>query len=134
MSDSSQPSVTPVPEDLTLASGLRGHCTHLSAHTYIHTYTSLKMIICFETGFLCIILTVLELTLYNRLVSTQKSTCLCLQSAGIKGVRLHHPAWFVRILLSILASMFIREIGLKFSFFVGSFMWFRYQSNCGFIE
>jgi hypothetical protein len=88
----------------------------------------------FKTGFLCIILTVLELTLYNRLVSTQKSTCLCLQSAGIKGVRLHHPAWFVRILLSILASMFIREIGLKFSFFVGSFMWFRYQSNCGFIE
>jgi hypothetical protein len=27
---------------------------------------------------------------------------------------------FVRILLSIFASIFIREIGLKFSFFVGS--------------
>jgi hypothetical protein len=28
--------------------------------------------------------------------------------------------WFERILLSIFASIFIREIGLKFSFFVGS--------------
>jgi hypothetical protein len=28
--------------------------------------------------------------------------------------------WFVRVLLSIFASIFIREIGLKFSFFVGS--------------
>jgi hypothetical protein len=28
--------------------------------------------------------------------------------------------WFPRILLSIFASIFIREIGLKFSFFVGS--------------
>jgi hypothetical protein len=38
-----------------------------------------------------------------------------------------------RILLSIFASIFIREIGLKFSFFV-VFVWFRYQSNCGIIE
>ena len=37
------------------------------------------------------------------------------------------------ILLSILASIFIREIGLKFSFFVGP-LCFSYQSNCGFIE
>ena len=29
--------------------------------------------------------------------------------------------WFERILLSIFASIFIREIGLKFSIFVGSF-------------
>jgi hypothetical protein len=29
--------------------------------------------------------------------------------------------WLVRILLSIFASIFIREIGLKFSIFVGSF-------------
>jgi hypothetical protein len=36
-------------------------------------------------------------------------------------------------LLIIFASIFIREIGLKFSFFVGSFS-FRYQSNCGFKE
>jgi hypothetical protein len=38
----------------------------------------------FETGFLCIVLAVLELT--------QKSACLCLPSAGIKGVRHHCPA------------------------------------------
>jgi hypothetical protein len=29
--------------------------------------------------------------------------------------------WFARILLNIFASIFIREIGLKFSIFVGSF-------------
>ena len=34
--------------------------------------------------------------------------------------------------LSILALMFIREIGLKLSFFVGSL--FGYKHNCGFIE
>jgi len=28
--------------------------------------------------------------------------------------------WFARILLSIFVSIFLREIGLKFSFFVGS--------------
>jgi hypothetical protein len=28
--------------------------------------------------------------------------------------------WFARILLGIFSSIFIREIGLKFSFFVGS--------------
>jgi len=28
--------------------------------------------------------------------------------------------WFARILLSIFASIFIREIGLKYSFFIGS--------------
>ena len=27
-----------------------------------------------------------------------------------------------------------REIGLKFSIFFWIFLWFRYQSNCGFIE
>ena len=42
---------------------------------------------------------------------------------------------FVRILFSIFALIFIREIGPKFSIFVGSvFVWFRYQCNCGFIE
>jgi hypothetical protein len=40
---------------------------------------------------------------------------------------------FARILLSIFASIFIREIGLKFSF-CWIFVWFRYQSNYGFIE
>ena len=32
------------------------------------------------------------------------------------------------------ALIFIREIGLKFPFFLGVFVWFRYESNCGFIE
>jgi hypothetical protein len=41
---------------------------------------------------------------------------------------------FARILLSIFAPIFIREIGLKFSFFVGSLCGFCYQCNCGFIE
>ena len=37
------------------------------------------------------------------------------------------------ILLRIFASIFIREIGLKFSIFVGSFCGLG-LSNCGFIE
>ena len=44
----------------------------------------------FETGFLCISMAFLELALLNRLaLNSQKSFCLCLQSAGIKGV-CHH--------------------------------------------
>ena len=49
----------------------------------------------------------------------------------IPGIKPTWPGWmtvlmcswnqFVRILLSIFASIFIREIGLKFSIFVGSF-------------
>ena len=47
-----------------------------------------------ETGFLCVAWAVLELTLYRPgWPRTQKSTCLCLPSAEIKGVRHHHPAW-----------------------------------------
>ena len=41
---------------------------------------------------------------------------------------------FARILLSIFALIFISDFGLKFSFLVGFLVWFRYQSNCGFIE
>jgi hypothetical protein len=36
--------------------------------------------------------------------------------------------------VSIFALIFISEIDLKFSFFGWVFVWFRYQSNCGFIE
>jgi hypothetical protein len=44
----------------------------------------------FETGFLCIALAVLELSLCRPgWPQTQRSACLCLPSAGIKGV-LHH--------------------------------------------
>jgi hypothetical protein len=70
----------------------------------------------FLTGFLCIALAVLELTLYCRpgWPRTQKSACLCLPSAGLKGVcrRHHQPALFLFLkarcptyqFLSILAS------------------------------
>jgi hypothetical protein len=47
-----------------------------------------------ETGFLCGALAVLELTLQTRLASnSQRFTCLCLSSAGIKGVCHHHLAY-----------------------------------------
>ena len=39
-----------------------------------------------------------------------------------------------RILLRILASIFIRDIGLKFSFFGRVFAWFGDQGNAGFIK
>ena len=44
----------------------------------------------FETEFLCVALAVLELTLKIRLASNQKSACLCLPSAGIKGMCHYH--------------------------------------------
>jgi hypothetical protein len=44
----------------------------------------------FETGFLCVALAVLELICRPGWPGTQKSTCLCLPSAGINGY--HHPA------------------------------------------
>jgi hypothetical protein len=43
----------------------------------------------FKTGFPCIALAVLELTLLLGWPRTQKSACLCLPSAGIKGMYLH---------------------------------------------
>jgi hypothetical protein len=36
--------------------------------------------------------------------------------------------------LRIFASMFIKEIGLYFSFFLGVFVWFWDESNIGFAE
>jgi hypothetical protein len=46
----------------------------------------------FKTGFLCVDLAVLELTLYQAGLELKKSTCLCLPRAGIKGMRHHRPA------------------------------------------
>jgi hypothetical protein len=46
----------------------------------------------FETGFLCVALAVLELTLYPGRPWIQKSACLCLPSTGIKDVCHHCPA------------------------------------------
>ena len=40
----------------------------------------------FESGFLCVALAVLELTLKTRLASNSDIHLLCLPSAGIKGV------------------------------------------------
>ena len=45
----------------------------------------------FETGFLCVALVVLELTRPSWPL-IQKSTCLCLPRAGIKGICHHCPA------------------------------------------
>jgi hypothetical protein len=48
------------------------------------------VLFCFETGSLCIALVILEITLKTKLVSNwQRSACLCLLSAGTKGV-CHH--------------------------------------------
>ena len=41
---------------------------------------------------------------------------------------------FANILLRIFASIFIKDIGLSFSFFGGVFVWFWYQSDGGFIK
>ena len=46
----------------------------------------------FETGFLCVALAVLELTRQTRLASNSEIPCLCLPSAGIKGMLHHGPA------------------------------------------
>ena len=45
----------------------------------------------FETGFFCIALAALELC-WSGWPHTQRSTCLCLPSAEIKGMRHHCPA------------------------------------------
>jgi hypothetical protein len=50
----------------------------------------------FETGFLCIALAVLDSLCRPGWPRTQKSTCLCLPSAGTKGVR-HHAGLFLKI-------------------------------------
>lgn len=47
----------------------------------------------FKTGFLCITLAILERALQTRLPSnSQRSTCFCFTSAGIKGMYHNHPA------------------------------------------
>jgi hypothetical protein len=46
----------------------------------------------FETGFLCLALAILNSLCRPGWPQTQKSACLCLPDAGIKGVRHHCPA------------------------------------------
>jgi hypothetical protein len=62
----------------------------------------------FETGFLCVALAVLKLT-----PRTQKSACLCLLSAGIKGVCYHarlEPQFLIIIILLLQSFM---VLGIK---------------------
>jgi hypothetical protein len=59
--------------------------------TYILFFCFVLFCFVFETGFLCVALAVLELTLETRLALNQKSACLCLSSAGIKGECHHCP-------------------------------------------
>ena len=42
--------------------------------------------------------------------------------------------WFANILLRVFASIFIRDIGLQFSFLVVSFVWFWHQGDGGFVK
>jgi hypothetical protein len=72
----------------------------------------------FETGFLCVALAVLQLTLYRPgWLRTQKFTCLCLPSAGIKGVRRHTRRFsffkteFLCVALAILEFTSLGEFG-----------------------
>ena len=67
--------------------------------------SQLKAILCiyvfiysFETGFLCVALAVLALCRPGW-PRTQKSTCLCIPSAGIRGVC--HHAWLVTYIFLI---------------------------------
>jgi hypothetical protein len=46
-----------------------------------------------KTGFLCVVLTVLESLHRPSWPQTQRSICLSLPSTGIKGVDIHRPAF-----------------------------------------
>lgn len=63
--------------DFCLFEGVEGGCLVL-------------VLVFFESRFLCAVLAVLELTLSG--FQLKKSACLCLESAGIKGLHHHHPA------------------------------------------
>ena len=55
---------------------------------------------CIEMGSYYVALAVLELTLYTRLATnSQRSTCLCLPSAGIKAVCHHSDSTFKWLLM-----------------------------------
>ena len=68
--------------------------TNLNNVSYLNVcLTIFLLFLFFETGFLCVALAVLKLTLCRPgWPLTQKSACLCLPSAGIKGVHHHRPA------------------------------------------
>ena len=60
------------------------------------------VVLVFEPGFLCVALAVLELICRPGWPRAQKSACLCLclRSAGIKGVPAGHHSWLWRIVLN----------------------------------
>jgi hypothetical protein len=63
-----------------------------------------------ETGFLCIALTVLEFLSWPR---TQKFACLCLPSAGIKGVLHHSRREFVFVFALVEGTSFGLSVLVK---------------------
>lgn len=69
-------------------------------YTYIHIYTHMHMcciflLLFFKAGVLCVFLVALELTLNIRLaLNSERSTCLCLPSAVVKGIS-HHAQLLV---------------------------------------
>jgi hypothetical protein len=56
---------------------------------------SFCFVLFFETGFLCVALAVLDGAHFvdQAGLRTQKSSCLCLPSAGTKGEHHQRPAW-----------------------------------------
>jgi hypothetical protein len=89
-------------------------CACMYTHTHTHTLYIYIMCVCvcvcvcvcmyvcvhifrfFETGFLYIALAVLELNFVDQAgLELRNPACLCLPSAGIKGVRHHRPAIYV---------------------------------------
>ena len=89
--------VTPTPGEY-YTSGLYGYvCTCVHTHKDTHTYNFFRSLYIFgflRQGFSVALKAVLELTLQTRLaLNSQRSTCLCLLSAGIKGMHHHYPAF-----------------------------------------
>jgi hypothetical protein len=61
-----------------------------------------------KTGFLCVALAGLELTLQTRLaLNLWRSTCLSLPSAGIKGICYHHPAFLKSVIIDVCINMYV---------------------------
>jgi hypothetical protein len=81
------------------------------SHTFLYPHLPaplLLLLLFFETGFLCIALAVLELICRPGWPRTQKSTCLCLPSAGIKGVRHHARLPHLSLKAAFLQGQFCR--------------------------
>ena len=60
---------------------------------FVFIFLSFFLFLSRRTGFLCITLACWNSLCRLGWLRTQKSTCLCLPNAGIKGVRYHHPSF-----------------------------------------